>query len=89
MSDKITSCNKILDGATITQYDVAYEVTSGDLANYFCVTILASDMTDPTDENEVKTKANAKAKEIKDAWVANLPSETAQPVVSVEGDVTL
>lgn len=89
MADKITACNKILDGETITQYDVAYEVESNGNVNEFCVTVLASELTDPTDADEVKTKANAKAKTIKDAWVADLPDYSAAPVETIVGDVTL
>lgn len=89
MSDKITACSKILDGVTIVQYDVSYEVESDANKNSFCVTVLASEMTDPTDTDELETKANLKAKTIKDAWVATLPSKTSSEVSAVVGDVTL
>jgi hypothetical protein len=88
MSDKILACNKILDGATVMQYDISYEVESGANKNQFCVTVLASEMTDSADTNEAKTKANVKAKVIKDAWVADLP-EYSQESVAINGDVTL
>jgi hypothetical protein len=89
MSDKITACNKKLDGSDVIQYDVSYEVTSGDNKNQFCIAVLASEMTDPSSETEAKEKANLKAKAIKDAWVADLPNYTSEPVSSVVGDITL
>jgi hypothetical protein len=90
MSDKITQCNKTLDAeGNVVQYDVAYDVQSDSNKNQFCVTVLASEMSNPTDAEEAKIKANAKAKTIKDAWVSSLPGSTAAPVESIVGDVTL
>lgn len=89
MSDKITACKKISDGSTVVQYDVSYEVESDSSINQFSVTVLASEMTDPSDADEVEAKANIKAKAIKDAWVADLPNYTSSDVASIVGDVTL
>ena len=89
MSDTITACTKIVDGDTVIQWDISYEVESGQNKNCFCVVVMPSEMTTPTDANEAKTKANVKAKAIKDAWVADLPEYTAAPVESVVGNVTL
>lgn len=89
MADKITKCSVIKEDSTVIQYDISYEVESGQNKNQFCVTVLASEMTDPTDADEAKTKANTKAKTIKDAWIADLPDYTSAEVSSVVGDVTL
>ena len=89
MSDKITTCTKVLDGTDVIQYDISYAVENGANKNQFCVTVLGSEMDDPTDAAEAKTKANVKAKAIKDAWVADLPDYSAAAVESVVGDVTL
>lgn len=89
MADLITKCNKTLDGETVIQWDISYEVESGANKNHFCVVVLPSEMTTPTSADEAKTKANVKAKAIKDAWVADLPEYANTPVESVLGDVTL
>lgn len=89
MADKITYCKKTMDGTTVIQYDISYDVENGAAKNQFCVTVLGSEMTDPTDATEAQTKANVKAKAIKDAWVADLPDYTSEEVASVVGDITL
>ena len=89
MADKITSCMVTKDSeSNPIQYDVAYEVFSGEKMNQFCITIKAEDMDDTADTDEVTTKANAKAKEIKDAWVAAMITVT-NDAVAIDGDVTL
>ena len=89
MADKITSCTVTKDSDNNPmQYDVVYEVFSGEKMNQFCISIKAEDMDDATDTAEVTTKANVKAKEIKDAWIAALV-ETSNADVSIDGDVTL
>ena len=89
MSDKITTCTKTLDGTTVIQYDVSYEVEYQAYKNQFCVTVLAGEMTDPSDVEELETKANVKAKALKDAWIGDLPDYTSEEVSSIVGDVTL
>ena len=92
MSDKIIECIVTKDDLDAPiQYDVAYEIENGDASkvNSFCVTILASDMSDPTDTAEVTTKANVKAKEIKDAWIDTLATVVTNSSVAIDGDVTL
>lgn len=89
MADEILECVATKEGSTVIQYDVAYKVMSGESVNQFCVTILASELTNTTDLNEVKTKANIKAKAIKDAWVADLPEYATEDNPSVVGAVSL
>ena len=89
MADEILQCVATKDGSTVIQYDVAYKVTSNGNVNQFCVVIMASELTDPNDTDEVKTKANVKAKAIKDAWTADLPDYSAEAVEGVTGSVTL
>jgi len=89
MSDRITACTKVLEGSTVVQYDVSYEVESGANKNQFCVVVLSSELTNPADTSEVETKANVKAKAIKDAWVADLPGYVTAPVEGIAGSVTL
>lgn len=92
MADEIKSCNKVLDEASaIVQYDFSYVVSDPDDANRvnnFCVTVSASEMTDPTDANEAKTKANTKAAAIKSAWLTQEVG-TSSDVPAVVGSVTL
>lgn len=89
MSDQITGYSKIVNDAdAVIQWDFSYIVESAGKINNFCVVVLASEMTDPTSESEAKTKANAKAAEIKSAWVVAAPPESV--VVSDEPEsVTL
>lgn len=92
MADKINECVVTKDDQGVPlQYDVAYEVENGDASrtNNFCVTILASDMVDPTDTDEVTTLANAEALEIKTAWIATLTPVKTMENVAIDGDVTL
>jgi hypothetical protein len=89
MADEILECVVTKDGSTVIQYDVAYKVTSGAAVNQFCVVVRGDELTDPNDEVEVKTKANVKAKAIKDAWVADLPEYVNAPVEEIVGSVTL
>lgn len=89
MADKITSCVVTKDASdNPIQYDVAYEVESGEKTNQYCITIKAEDMDDATDTAEVTSKANTAAKEIKDAWVADMVTVTNADV-AIDGDVTL
>jgi len=88
MSDKITACNKIKVGGEISQWDFSFDVEHGQKKNQFCVVILASEMTDPTDKAEAKTKAKVKAKAIKEAWKAE-PNSDVNDVPSEIGDVDL
>jgi hypothetical protein len=89
MSDKITQAVAIKDGETVVQYDISYDVYHDGKANSFCVVVSAAEMTDPSDEAEAKTKANVKAKAIKDAWVAGLPGSVAESKEDMEGEVSL
>jgi hypothetical protein len=89
MSDKIIACNKVMDGTDVIQYDLSYEVESGGNKNQFCVVVLAEELTNPADTAEVETKANVKAKLIKDAWVVGLPAMVSTPVTDIVGDTTL
>lgn len=89
MADEITKCDKILNEDTsVKQYDFSYRVEDSGKVNTFCVTILASEMTDDEDEAEAKTKANVKAAAIKTAWLAQ-EETSAETVASVVGSVTL
>lgn len=89
MADEITRCDKILnDDDSVRQYDFSYSVVDGARTNSFCVTVLASEMTDDEDEAEAKTKANVKAAAIKTAWLAQ-EKTSAETVASVVGSVTL
>lgn len=90
MSDKITEFVQLKDADNnIVQYDVSYEVEHDTLTNTFCVVVMASEMTTPSDVTEAKTKANAKASVIKAAWVDSLPAPTATSQDAQVGDVTL
>jgi len=92
MADEITACTKVLDdNDAVVQYDVVYKVedpNDANRVNRFCVTILASEMTDPASATEAKTKANVKAAEIKTDWLAQAGT-SAEAVASVVGNVTL
>lgn len=89
MADIILKCDKILnEDSSVKQYDFSYEVEDNGRINNFCVRVLASEMTDPTSATEAKTKANVKAKAIKDAWL-DMPVVSASAVNSVVGNVTL
>lgn len=89
MADEITQCSKILDeGGAVVQYDFSYNVEDSGRTNSFCVTVLASEMTTPTDEAEAKTKANTKASAIKTVWL-DQDVTTSADVAAVVGDVTL
>lgn len=89
MADRIVACavTKDVDENPV-QYDVSYEVEHNDKTNSFCVTIPAEELTDATDTAEVKTKANVKAKAIKDAWIDSIKVETSA-AISIDGDVSL
>lgn len=92
MADEITNCSKILDAlGAVVQWDFSYNVESSDTPprlNNFAVTIRADEMTDPTSQSEAKTKANAKASDIKIAWLAQ-PIRESAVVPSNVGAVTL
>ncbi len=91
MADKITTATREnLNGGACHCYHVSYDVEDAGDKNQFCVVILASDMTDPDDETEAKTLANAKASTIKADWItakATAHSNVDEP--TLEGDVTL
>jgi len=90
MADQIVSCMATKSASNeIIQYDVSYEVESGENKNSFCITVLASELDDVNDVNEVKTKANVKASAIKSDWVETLPGTSSIDVPDVAGDVTL
>lgn len=76
MADKITYISKCE-----VHWDISYEVEYENKKNSFCVTIPKSGMVTPTDIDEAKSKANIKAKLLKDAWIASL--ETLPITVSV------
>lgn len=89
MADEILKCDKILnEDDSVKQYDFSYRVENAGAVNQFCVTILASEMTDSTSASEAKTKANVKAAEIKTTWLAQ-EETSAEDVASVVGNVTL
>lgn len=89
MADEITKCDKILnDDDSVRQYDFSYRLENAGKVNTFCVTVLASEMTDDEDEAEAKTKANVKAAAVKTTWLAQ-EETTAEAVASVVGSVTL
>ena len=91
MADQILGSIKALRAdTTICHWEFRYIVESNDQINQFCIRVTDDEMDDPTDEAEAKTKANVKAKAIKDAWVANLstvPNNVA--VITSPEDVTL
>jgi hypothetical protein len=90
MADLIKQCIVTKDDAgTIIQYDVSYDVEHGSTKNSFCVTIMAEELEDKTDSDEVKIKANLKAKAIKDAWIADLSTYTLENKPSILGEVSL
>lgn len=89
MADTITRCIKTSDeNGDALQWDISYTVENNSKINDFCVTILASELTNPESGSEVKTKANVKAKAIKDKWIAE-EIQTAASVDTVLGTVTL
>ena len=92
MADEIKNCNKIIDeNNAIVSWDFSYTVSDPNDANRinnFCVTVLASEMTDPTDASEAKTKANAKASTIKTDWLAQEVNTITEVAANV-GSVTL
>jgi len=89
MADEILECAVTKDGSTVIQYDVSYRVTNNGNVNQFMVVIKAEELTDANDIAEVKTKANVKAKAIKDAWVADLPEYSNAPIEAIVGEVSL
>ena len=77
--------------ATVKCWQLLYAIDNGaGKTNSFVVVVLASEMTDPTDASEAKTKANAKATVIKDNWITALTVATTQTNdATIEGAVTL
>ena len=89
MADEILKCDKILnEDDSVKQYDFSYRVEDSGRVNSFCVTILASEMTDDEDEAEAKTKANVKAAAIKTSWLAQ-PITSSEVVIDEPESVTL
>lgn len=90
MADRIVVWNTLKDAEdNILQHEASYVVESDTKENRFVVVVKASEMTDPADLTEAKTKANLKAKDIKDAWVAAMAEEILENQASQEGNVTL
>ncbi len=91
MADTITNATREnLDGGACHCYHIAYDVEDGGDKNSFCVVVKAEDMTDPDDEAEAKTLANAVATTMKADWVtakATANSNVNEP--TIEGAVTL
>lgn len=89
MADTITKCNKILnDDSSVQQWELTYQVEDSGKKNEFCIVVKAADLTDPTSASEAKTKANIKAKVVKDTWL-ELNHPSAVNINSNEGSVTL
>lgn len=91
MADKITASTKELNSDnSINQWSFSYDVEYNSKLNNFCVVVQAEEMTDPSSESEAKTKANIKAKIIKDAWIVDLADATSNvPVITIPETVTL
>lgn len=89
MADQIINCVATKDDQVIIHYDVSYVVEYNAILNSFCVVVKAEELEDASDLNEVKSKANAKAKVIKDAWIADLPDYSSEEKTSLAGEVTL
>ena len=91
MSDQITQSTKCLNAdSSSCHWEFSYSVESGANKNNFCIVVTAEEMTDATSESEAKTKANVKAKVIKDAWVASLAdAKSMTPDITIPEDVTL
>ena len=92
LADEIIVCSKALDeNDEVSQWDVSYKVVDPNDAtrtNSFCVTVLASEMTDPTSLTEAKTKANVKASAKKTEWLAQ-PATSNEVVINEPENVTL
>lgn len=92
MADEIITCSKALDeNEDVSQWDVSYKVVDPNDAtriNSFCVTVLASEMTDPESLTEAKTKANVKASAKKTEWLAQ-PTTSSEVVIDEPESVTL
>lgn len=84
MTDQITSCATYKDGAIIKYHVIDYTLTSG---KQFKIYVDASEMSDPSDNTELKTLANAKAADAKATLVASPQTETFD--TTLNGDVTI
>jgi hypothetical protein len=90
MADKILTCVVEKDALNnVIQYTVSYDVEYETAKNNFCVGVKAEEMTDSSSQEEAITKANVKAKIIKDAWIAVLPSPISEVLIFEAQDVTL
>ena len=89
MADQITTCVVEKENTTIIKYIIGYIVKYEDFINQFCIDINVEEMIDPTDQNEAISKANIKAKVIKDSWIINLPSSTNEILISIPQNVVL
>lgn len=91
MADKIMSSTKCLESDnSLCHWEFSYDVEYNSKRNNFCVVVQPEEMTDPTDADEAKGKANIKAKAVKDSWIALLADATNDvPVITEEETVTL
>lgn len=91
MADKRVKCICTKNAAGAVMFHrVMYTVSSGANQTRIMVVVKASEMTNPADDNELKTKADAKAVVQKAKWVAGLAAATTQHTdATIAGDVTL
>lgn len=91
MTDQIVASTKCVNAdATPSHWEFSYDVESAGKHNSFCVIVDAEEMTDATDADEAKTKANVKAAAIKADWVATLAElPVVTPDITTPETVTL
>jgi hypothetical protein len=84
--DKINGVSQfIMDGLTITRYEVYYEF--GDYNVKPVVIVESSEMTNVNDLDELKTLANVKASELKSGFP--VPTFSVNQLTDLDGEVTL
>lgn len=84
MADEIINCHTHKEDTTIKYHVVTYRLDGGQEFNVF---IDATDMIDPSDENELKTLADAKATADKPSIIA--AALTEEESSNLNGSVTL
>lgn len=93
MADSIVTAKKctLQSDGSVKCYEFRYSITlsNGDV-KAFSTTVDASAMSDPNDQNEAKTKADAEATTAKTALEAEVSSRTNDiRITALEGTVTL
>lgn len=91
MADKRIKCICTKNASNvIVSHRVLYSVESGSNKAQLMIVVKASEMTNPADDTELKTKADAKAVIEKAKWVTRMATQNTQHVdATVAGDVTL